>query len=198
VTRLGLYEGVIATRRLSVFLVLGLLFVPSPSDAKTVGRSTVRWSVSTSCEPFCPATTSAVLGGFGGFRGDALQSACEKTPYMVPAGSWQDVRVKVPTKVQGLKPVKLSLSASPTVDWDVFACLVVNASTYRFVATGTDFRPANCSLSAGGLGFYGCREHFLIPVKPGQTYVLRAYNRLDPSQTLVAAMSYDGIPIKRR
>lgn len=145
--------------------------IPTKIVLKEVGKKKLTWSAGAFCAPLCPYNEPAVTAL--GTRG------CDKEPLTTP-GSWSDLRVKVPAKVAGKVPLHMVVVATPTVDWDLFACAVEKR---RYREAGTSGEGA-CTPATN------CAERMQFPVKPGQTYVLRAYNWSDPNTSLEGAVSW--------
>lgn len=163
-------------------IVLSLVQLGAAGAPKEVGKRKLQWT--------------AVPGlGTPYFPIGSTQSACEKEPTAdgvtsptgakipAPPGTWSDIIVKVPAKVAGRVPFALSATLlNPTGNWDLFICKVVKG---RYVFASYDVPSVPCPPPG-----FGCTQNPKTTVKPGQTFVLRAYNFLDANTTATGSLSY--------
>lgn len=194
-------------RRRIGFLITGLIVVGlvphgTLAAAKEVGKRKIQWTA-------LPGLGSAYTDPFIPSRQKSWEAACEKQPYAVqnvtgdpaadqalkipaPPGTWSDVTVRIPARVAGLVPVGLSVSMKPTIDWDLFICKVVKGR-YTFVGNNLNAfgGTSGCTDPAG---FFGCPENPKVGAKPGETFVLRAWNFSDVNPTLVGELSFLAVP----
>jgi hypothetical protein len=148
---------------------LGML----PAHAKTLGRKTVTMNA-TPCAAVCsyniPHASNPTLfvSSFLGLNaGDDEKQTAYACTEPEPAGSYADVVAVAP---KGAKI--LILNYQPSVDWDAFICAKPKSGNNGpMVAHESD-----ATFVLGGACTVNCKSEAVGKVKPGQKYVIRAYN----------------------
>jgi len=143
-----------------------------PAEAKNIGTEELRWSAPWPCAAACPWTTAAITGEAALTSSNGNTEACKLTPLTV-ADSWDDIGVTVPAKIGQYKPVQMTVTMAPTVDYELWICKVSGKGAMSFKARGK-VQSGQCE--AEGVG---CPEKVTFNVKPGEGYILRAYHVAD-------------------
>lgn len=95
-----------------------------------------------------------------------------------PPGSYDDaLTTPAPTPDPG-RFVILTGTIDPELDWDVYFC--ESEPPYRELAQGANLDQQRCdTLGQNSAIPLGCHEDMSIPVRAGQTVIMRAYNWSD-------------------
>lgn len=161
---------------------LALAALALPAYAKQSAETPVTWNAPVPCSVTCPYWTDT------GYDPDR---SCAKEPLTLPM-SWDDHRLTVPATVDGFVPRLLAVEIYPSYDFDGIVCRVLDPGSpeerYAYAAWMGCEVCGPCDL----LYVLACSESALLMVKPGEVYVLRAYNWLDPTGTLEGSYSYWG------
>lgn len=102
------------------------------------------------------------------------EDACAPDPD-APEGSWEDLRIDVPTTLGNKVPASLTFSMDPKNDHDVWFCRVEPEDGKYLVTYAANSATEVCD----NMLPLGCEERFTAPVQPGKSYVIRVYNWSD-------------------
>ena len=168
-------------RRLAVVAVVVVSmfsFAPSEAASKVVSKKRLLFKAN-ACGPLCAHNVSDIVGLpflIAGEGNPAVKSVPTPCGRPAPAGSYADVVVKVPKYVN-----RLVFTITPKGDWDSFICSKPARGESRLVAQGVNSYPSSFPAPSEQdmKGPFGIRETSIIKVKPGQLYILRAYNWAD-------------------
>jgi hypothetical protein len=154
-----------------------LAFSPSQAATKTIARKNITFKAQAACLVACAhnmyGNTQAVadLAAEGNPAAEYFET-CAKPG---PAGSYADFVVTVPKKTNALM-----FSIFPNGDWDSYICTKPARGPSTIAGEGANSWPSDIPPTGEDLnGPLGIRETTIIAVKPGQRYILRAYNWLD-------------------
>lgn len=165
-------------RTLIIGTVLVALFASAPSHARTrtVSKKNILFKTQAPCLVACAhnmESNVSIIDEAG--QGNPLAGQFSPCGKPGPAGSYADVVVTVPKLVN-----TLVFSIFPRGDWDSYICSKPTRGASREVANGANSYPSDIPPASQDLsGPLGIKETSVIPVKPGQKYILRAYNWAD-------------------
>ena len=144
------------------------------------GGSTASFDAPTPCAVACPYWQTPQSSS------DDPELACAPEPAS-PAGSWADKTVTVPDTIDGKTPKSLLFWIDPKLDFDSYVCRTQPAEWNHsyFVTSGANVVGDMCEV-----GPFGCKEAVQVPVKPGETYVLRVYNWSDTASSVAGGYSF--------
>lgn len=107
------------------------------------------------------------------------EATCAPTPN-APPGSWDDVTFTVPEATGELTPTHVLYHIEPELDFDAWLCRPApDEHGNHFVHTAASSLWDPCPTAYT----FGCFENGLVPVSPGETYVMRVYNWSDKPTT---------------
>lgn len=102
-------------------------------------------------------------------------TACRAEPLTVP-GSYHDLGITVPAEDGGVIPKLITWTVRPVVDYDIVVCHAGPDGRANGKAAGLSV--CSCDVLCTH-EMFGCVEEDSQPVRPGERYVLRAYNWSD-------------------
>lgn len=154
---------IIATVIMSLFS-----FAPSQARMKQISKKKITFNAPVACTTLCAPHFDDITSYAAEEAGvadptDAAISACGD-PF--PVAGYADFVVKAPKGAN-----TLIFTIRPSVDWDSYICSKPGRGKSRVLISGAN-SATDCAVT--------CVETTSIRVKPGQRYILRAYNWADP------------------
>jgi hypothetical protein len=146
-------------------------FAPSHAKTRTVSKKSIVFNAPVACTTLCAHNLDGLSSEFTGFAGEAdpTDTAVSTCGDPFPTGGYADHVVKAPKGAN-----TLVFTIRPQVDWDSYICSVpAKGKKSQVLGSGANTVGADC--------LHGCVETISIRVRPGRSYILRAYNWSDPA-----------------